>query len=616
MERVEAHPEETEEAAAQEETDDRGVDPAEGDPSETDRHADDPSDDADDDADAGPAPPTDPDGPTGANEALGDATAANVAFLLREVAEAIPYKRAVIYPVGWDEQGRVAYTHLTFRQLDRESDRLAHGLESVGITRGVRTILMTPPSLDFFALTFALFKTGAVPVIVDPGMGLKRMAACLRETKPEAFIGVPRAHVLRRLYPGYFKTVTKWVTLGRRLFWSGYNLESLRNRPWQPFPIAETAEDEIAAILFTSGSTGPAKGAVYTHGMFEGQIGHLHRHFDFGPDEIDLPTFPLFSLFDPALGMTAVIPDMDPAKPAQANPEKIVESIFNQGVTNMFASPALLKRLGEYGREHDLKLPTLRRVVSAGAPVSPEIIDLFSGLLRADAEIHTPYGATEALPVTCIGSHEILAETRKGTDMGFGMCVGRPMPDLDVRLIRIADEPIEEWDDDLPVQRQDIGEIVVRGDIVSRRYFERPDATALAKIRDGETIWHRMGDLGWQDSKERIWFCGRKNHRVITENGPLYTIPCEAIFNQHPAVLRSALVGVGTAPRQKPVICIELHPQNQDINKEELKRELLNYAARNPMTKEITAIKFHKGFPVDVRHNAKIFREQLAEWAK
>lgn len=605
MERVEGHPEQPEEEAAQEERDDGAAAPPSGPHPQAAAEAADPS-----------GPPEAPEDAAPDESPLDEVTVANVAFLLREVVEDQPYKRAVVYPVGWDEQGRVAYTHLTFQQLDRESDRLAHGLESAGITRGVRTILMVPPSLDFFVLTFALFKTGAVPVIVDPGMGVKRMAACLRETKPEAFIGIPKAHLLRRLYPGYFKTVTKWVTAGRRLLWSGYSLESLRRRPWQPFPIAETADDEIAAILFTSGSTGPAKGAVYTHGMFEAQVAHLKRHFDFGPDEIDLPTFPLFSLFDPALGMTAIIPDMDPTKPAQVAPEKIVEAIFNQGVTNMFASPALLKRVGEYGREKELRLPTLRRVVSAGAPVSPDTVALFSALLEEEAEIHTPYGATEALPVACISSHEILSETRKGTDMGFGMCVGRPMAGLDVRLITITDEPIEVWDDEMEVESPDIGEIVVKGDIVSRRYFERPDATAQAKIRDGEEIWHRMGDLGWQDSKGRIWFCGRKSHRVITENGPLYTIPCEAIFNQHPAVLRSALVGVGVPPRQKPVICIELHPQNVNINKEELKRELLNYAARNPMTKEITTIKFHKGFPVDVRHNAKIFREELAEWAK
>ncbi len=541
----------------------------------------------------------------------------NVSYRLREMGEQYPFRRAVIYPAGWDENGRVAYTHLTFAQLDQDSDCLAHGLEGVGVKRGVRTVLMVTPSIEFFALTFALLKIGAVPVIVDPGMGVKPMVSCLRESRPEAFIGIPKAHFLRRIYPGAFKTVGIWITVGRRLFWSGYSLQQIRELPWRPYPIAETEKDETAAILFTTGSTGPAKGAVYTHGMFSAQLRYLRSYFDIRPGEVDLPTFPLFSLFDPALGMTAVIPDMDPTRPAHADPEKIIEAILNQGVTNMFASPALLRRVGDYGRENAIVLPSLKRVISAGAPVAPEIIETFSHLLPEGAEIHTPYGATEALPVSCIGSREILRETRKLTDQGFGMCVGRPISGLDMTLIRITDDPIEKWSDELLVGPSDIGEITVRGDVVSREYFQRPAADTLSKILGPQgTIWHRMGDLGWMDKKGRIWYCGRKSHRVITEHGPLYTIPCEAIFNSHPSVFRSALVGVGTPPRQKPIICIELKPGSRDVNKEELKRELLNYAARNPLTEHIQTILFHKGFPVDIRHNAKIFREKLAVWAK
>jgi acyl-CoA synthetase (AMP-forming)/AMP-acid ligase II len=237
-------------------------------------------------------------------------------------------------------------------------------------------------------------------------------------------------------------------------------------------------------------------------------------------------------------------------------------------------------------------------------------------MIGPDVEIHTPYGATEALPVACISSAEILSETRKLTEKGFGICVGRPVGDVEIRLIAISDEPIPEWRDDLIVEGPDIGEITVRGDLVSRGYYDRPRDNALAKIRDGEEIWHRMGDLGWMDSKGRIWFCGRKSHRVITEKGPMYTIPCEAVFNNHPAVYRSALVGVGRPPAQKPIICIELRPESAHLDKEEIKRELLNYAARNPMTENIQTILFHKGFPVDIRHNSKIFREKLALWAK
>ena len=540
----------------------------------------------------------------------------NVSDHLRQMAEIQPYKRAVVYPAGWDERGRVAYTHMTFLQLDQESDCMAHGLESIGITRGTRTILMVRPSLDFFALTFALFKTGAIPVIVDPGMGIRRMVRCLQESRAEAFVGIPAAHALRKLHPGYFRTVKIWITVGRRWFWGGPTLDHLREAALERYPIAPTRLEEMAAILFTTGSTGPAKGVIYTHGMFDAQIRFIQSHFGITPDETDLPTFPLFALFDPALGMTAVIPDMDPTKPALVDPEKIVEAIVNQGVTNMFASPALLNRVGGYAKDAGIKLPSLKRVISAGAPVSPANVEQFASILSDGAEVHTPYGATEAMPAISIGSHEILHGTRKFTEQGYGMCVGRPLERMDVCIIKITDDPIEVWSDDLIVPDGDIGEITVRGEVVSRKYFERPASDALAKIRDGNDIWHRMGDLGWQDSKGRIWFCGRKSHRVITESGSLFTIPCEAIFNTHEVVFRSALVGVGDPPNQKPIICIELKKDGKKIDKNNLRKELLNLAARNPLTEDIKTILFHKTFPVDIRHNSKIFREKLAIWAK
>jgi len=550
--------------------------------------------------------------PMAEDPATEDSPVVNIANYLKHMAEMQPYEKAVICPAGWDENGRVAYTHLTFLQLDQESDFLAHGLESSGITRGTRTILMVRPSLDFFALTFALFKTGAVPVIVDPGMGIRRMVTCLKESRAEAFIGIPLAHVVRKFYPRYFRNIKTWITVGRRWFWGGFTLDNIRQTLWEAYPVARTAADEMAAILFTTGSTGPAKGVVYTHGMFDAQVRHIRDRFDIAPGEIDLPTFPLFALFDPALGMTAVIPDMDPTKPAQVNPERITEAILNHGVTNMFASPALLNRVGGYGKEMGIRLPSLKRIVSAGAPVSPANIEQFSTMLSDDAEIHTPYGATEAMPVVSIGSHEILHGTRKFSEQGYGMCIGRPLDEVEVQIINITDAPIEEWSDDLIVQDGDIGEITVKGEVVSKQYYRRPDADALSKIRDGEDVWHRMGDLAWTDTKGRLWFCGRKSHRVITENGTLFTIPCEAIFNKHKAVFRSALIGVG----QKPIICIELEEGGKDADKEGIKKELLNLAARNAMTEDIKTVLFHKSFPVDIRHNSKIFREKLALWAK
>jgi acyl-CoA synthetase (AMP-forming)/AMP-acid ligase II len=405
------------------------------------------------------------------------------------------------------------------------------------------------------------------------------------------------------------------VTVGRRYLWGGHRLQDLARGLSEPYEPAPTHADETAAILFTSGSTGPPKGVVYTHGIFDAQVRYLQSHFGYGPDEVDLATFPLFALFDAALGMTAVIPDMDATRPGSVDPVKIIDAIHGQGCTHMFGSPALLDRVGRYGEAHRVKLPSLKRVVTAGAPVQPALLERFSDLLSDDAEVFTPYGATEALPVASVGSKQILGETRHATARGAGTCVGQPLEGVEVRIIEISDAAIAEWKDvrELPIGK--IGEIAVKGPIVTREYFRQPKATALSKIRDGDDIWHRMGDVGYLDDRGRLWFCGRKAHRVVTEQGTLFTVCCEVVFNQHPRVRRTALVGVGEPGRQQPVLCVELGDADAGPGRDQLRRELLALGATNELTKGIKTVLYHPAFPVDVRHNAKILREQLAVWA-
>jgi acyl-CoA synthetase (AMP-forming)/AMP-acid ligase II len=238
--------------------------------------------------------------------------------------------------------------------------------------------------------------------------------------------------------------------------------------------------------------------------------------------------------------------------------------------------------------------------------------EAFQEILPSGAELHTPYGATESLPVSSIGSAEVLAETQHRTRLGGGFCVGRPAPGIDVRIIHINDAPIPAWSDDLEVPRGEIGEICVSGPVVTWEYKEEPEQTAAAKIwRDGEPF-HRIGDLGFLDAAGRLWFCGRKSHRVRLEDGSeMYTVPCEAIFNEHPAVYRTALVGVEGAP----VIVAELEPGVKG-DRTVLANELLALGAANPLTSSIQRVLFHSAFPVDVRHNAKIHRGELAVWAE
>ena len=535
----------------------------------------------------------------------------NITERVEEMARRFSSKRAVACPVGRDSRGNTTYDELTFAELADEINRYSRGLSDIGITKGMRTILMVRPSLEFFILTFALFKVGATVVLIDPGMGRKQLIKSLGEVEAEAFIGIPLAHVARVLFSKAFCTVKIKITVGRKWFWGGYTLRQIRSETGDAFPTAPTLSTDQAAIIFTSGSTGPAKGVVYEHRIFDAQVRYLESQYGYSPKEIDLPTFPLFALFDAALGMTAIIPDMDPTKPAEVDPERIISAIRDNQVSHMFGSPALLNRVSRYAEKYDIKFPTLKRVMTAGAPVPHAVLQRMRSLLPEEADIFTPYGATESLPVASIESREILGETSALTAVGRGICVGRPLEGMCVRIITISDESIETWADSLCLPQGEIGEICVKGPVVTKEYFRKKAATKLAKIADSDGIWHRMGDVGYLDEKGRLWFCGRKAHRVVTEKETMFTIPCEAIFNQHPKVYRSALVGVGAAGKQKPVLCVELE-------KGETQRptaELLELAQRNPLTKNIETILYHPSFPVDVRHNAKIFREKLTVWA-
>lgn len=556
-------------------------------------------------------------------------TPVNIAASLQKHARLRPDQPALYVPSGKQtDVDLLTYKTWTFGELAGEVRELAAGLVQCGIGRGVRTVLMVPPSPEFFQLTFALLHVGAVPVLVDPGMGVRNLGKCLAEAEPEAFVGISKAHVARLLLGWSKGSLKTLVTVGRKFGWGGRTLADVyragRGADADRYhETALTTAEDPAAILFTSGSTGVPKGAVYSHRTFVTQVELLRTAFGIEPGEVDLCTFPLFALFAPALGMTAIIPRMDATRPARVDWREVDGPVRRFGVTNLFGSPALLNRVSRdivaagLARPAAPRLPTLKRVLSAGAPVSPTVLERFRGLLGPDARIFTPYGATESLPVAVIGSDEVLSETRFQTAVGAGTCVGRPVSGIDVRIIRISDDPISAWDEALVLPPGQIGEIAVRGPMVTREYFRRPDLTALAKISDAETdgVWHRMGDVGYFDPQGRLWFCGRKSHRVVLDEETLFTDPVEGIFNEHPGVFRTALVGVRRGGRMEPVVCVECERTAPRSSAEGLLRELRERGAGFEATRRIRTFLIHKAFPVDIRHNSKIFREKLAVWA-
>ncbi|HET6396788.1 MAG TPA: fatty acid CoA ligase family protein [Pseudoxanthomonas sp.] len=541
----------------------------------------------------------------------------NIAAALPRLAAERPDQPAIRCPGRRAPGGGTAAYDvvLDYRALDARSDAIAAGLARHGIGRGVRTVVMVRPSPEFFLLMFALFKAGAVPVLVDPGIDRRALRQCLDEARAEAFVGIPLAHAARLLL-GWARSARRLVTVGRRWGWGGTTLARVERDGAGAGPqLADTAPDEVAAIVFTSGSTGVPKGVVYRHRHFVAQIELMRRAFGIEPGGVDLPTFPPFALFDPALGLTSVIPDMDPTRPANADPVRLHDAIARFGVTQLFGSPALMRVLADHGAP----LPGVRRATSAGAPVPPEVVEKIRALLPADAQFWTPYGATECLPVAVIEGRE-LQGTRAATEAGAGTCVGRPVPPNEVRIIAIDDAPIADWSGARELPPGEVGEITVAGPTATDSYFNREAATRAAKIAertaDGSVrTVHRMGDVGYFDAQGRLWFCGRKTQRVEAADGPLYTEQVEPVFNAHPQVRRTALVGVGARGAQRPVLCVEL---GEDVPAAEFPRieaELRALGARHRHTARIERFLRHPRFPVDIRHNAKIGRETLAAWA-
>ncbi len=585
----------------------------------------------------------------------------NVTDRLSIAARERPDTMAVVCPAKWSPRYRrerrgdsgAKYATTTFAELDADATQIARGLAAWGVPKGTRLALLVRPGIDFVALVFGLLRAGMVIVLIDPGLGRKNLIRCLAEAEPEGFVAVSLAQAVRLCLRQKFP-LAKWnVTVGKRWFWGGLTLDGLRDRGApsvgrvQPTNDSNsdavggahpTWPDDPAAIIFTSGSTGPPKGVLYTQRMFDTQVAEIQAAYDIAPGGVDLACFPLFALFNSAMGVTTILPEMDFSRPAAIDPKKALAAANDWQVTQAFASPAVWRVLGDHCTKTGARIPSLKQVFSCGAPVPAEVLETTLGYVAEGAKMQTPYGATECLPVATIEAAEVFGDTAARTNAGAGVCVGRKFSSIDWRVIRITDEPIRAIDDAEVLPTGEIGELIVRGPQVSPRYVTRVECNAVAKIsgeraarsaaptaRGGgedaparcvehpcSDVWHRTGDVGYFDDQQRFWYCGRKSQRVETATGPLYTECVEAIFNSHPNVRRSALVGVGKKGQQVPVVVVELKPH---LPRESWRQTVQMLVQSQTLAQRISHILEYPLLPVDVRHNAKVNREFLAGWA-
>jgi len=541
-------------------------------------------------------------------------TGSNVARHLRIAAAERPDGLATKSPLSVRASGEVRHEVRTFRELDQESDAAAGAFAQAGITAGTRALLAVRPGHDLIVGMFALLKLGAVPVAIDPGMGWRSFLDCVRRSRPTALVGVRTASLLSRLPFAAFGTLRTRVTVGGSAW-----RQTLAAVSATPRPLATVGPDTPAAVLFTSGSTGAPKGVCYTHGMFDAQIELVRRTYEIRPGETDMAMLPLFALFNPALGTTTVTPLLDPSRPLAADPAPLVAALIAEKVTCSFGSPAIWGKVADHCEARGLKLPDLRRLLIAGAPVSGELVAKLR-VIAPHCETHTPYGATECLPVTTIAAAELLGEARQRALRGLGTCVGRPVSGVEIRVIRETDGPIATLAEATPCAPGEIGEIIATGPSVTREYDGLPEATRAAKIADGARVWHRMGDLGSLDAEGRLSFLGRRVEKVRTAAGDLPTESLEPAFRQHPQVFRCALIGLGEAPEQIPALVVEPragHFPADDVARARFIAELRDVAKTCPLADRVRHIVFQRALPVDVRHNAKIHRLQLAkEWTR
>ena len=542
----------------------------------------------------------------------------NVASRLNAQSQSKPDQIAIATTTDRYRKGRTrCYRTISLRELDARSSSIAAGLQAMGIGPGKRIGLLVRFGEDFITLVFALLKAGATMVLVDPGMGRKNLIRCLEATQPDGFIAIPMAHAIIKVLSSRFPQAKLNVLVGSRIPFlpstTLSKLEASRETDYRD-PIQDWSAE--SAIIFTTGSTGPPKGVLYSHKTFLSQIELISSHYGIQSGGIDLSCFPLFGLFNAVMGTTTILPDMDPTRPADVDPPRLLDAIDHWQINQSFGSPALWNRLGRYCEETGRKVPSLTRVLSAGAPVPPNVMQRMRNAIHPDAMFFTPYGATEALPIASIESRTVLGETAAITRAGGGTCVGNRFPSIEWRVIKITDSPLTNIEETETIPTGEIGELVVTGPVISERYVTRTDQNALHKLNDHGRVWHRMGDVGYLDSQDRFWFCGRKSHRVQTKLGTIFTEPIEGIANTHPKIYRSALVGTGTAPNQTPLLILEPSSKVSAAQEQQVVQEVQSILIHNKASQSIQkVVVYPTKLPTDIRHNSKIFREQLTEWA-
>lgn len=486
----------------------------------------------------------------------------------------------------------------SFHELHRRVHGIARGLGELGLQPGERVAMLVPPSIDLVAAVYAVWRAGGVTVIADRGLGLRGLGRAVRGARVDWVIGAPEALAAARALrwaPGAYRITTGPKTVMGAVATLDDLARSAAVLPPVPLP------DDPAAVLYTSGATGPAKGVRYRHRQLAAQRDALRATYGITDGDRLVAAFAPFALYGPALGIASTIPDVDVTKPGTLTAEALAAAAASVQATIVFASPAALANVVRTAHGADPRLADVRLALSAGAPVPAATLRATSALVPA-AELHTPYGMTECLPVADVS----LAELDAIGD-GRGVCVGRPVEAAEVFVAPLG------FDAGVPVVAVPpgtTGEVLVRTPWLSEGYDRRWATERDARPLDAAgRRWHRSGDVGHVDADGRLWIEGRSVHVVHTERGPVTPVPVEIAAERIEGVHRSAAVGVGPVGCQVLVVVVERRTADDGLAPDDVAR-----AVRAQVTQPVAAVLQVSDLPVDIRHNTKIDRTLVATW--
>lgn len=545
----------------------------------------------------------------------------NVSWFLKEHSENHPDKVVFSYLQIGGSDDDTRYASMTYSKLDELTARVAKGLKSSGIKEGDRVLVFVPMSPELYINIISLQRIGAIPVFLDSWSRKEQLVECVKNSEPIGIITISKAlEIFRELFESF--NIHTQIVVDKKE--SCIQFSDLVQFP-ESQEVLPVNHDHTALITYTTGSSGKPKGANRTHRFLAAQHYELRKLFPYLSEDIDLPVFPVFALNNIGTGITTVIPAIDISTPSEKDAEILLAQIENRDVSCMTLSPSAFKNIYTHCMQNKIKLHSIRRVLTGGAPISETDIKSFVSI-APNSEVWILYGSTEVEPIAHIEAKEMLAtnpilEGKNITEVGVN--VGRIVDDLQYKFLKIHKGPIELSDrklEEFEVGDGEIGELIVSGEHVCAGYYKNTDAFLRTKIKDEKgVIWHRTGDLARIDSTGYLWIVGRVHNLV--ERGEAYFFPVrpEIILKDLPYVANAAFLEVSTSQENK--ICAVVTPNNLELLRDKNVQRDYRDEIFNSFKKEgipLDEVVFFEDIPMDVRHHSKVdygeLRKKLNEY--